>query len=137
MFLFQEMANHTYSLKEVLSFTKENKYSCGECSIGEVYHAYVGREDQPDVYDKRACLIIKDLEDKVLVCKITSKGRNDYFRYKLKSNEDLNFPGPSFVRMDNKPCLIDKKWITMFDGKILNEDKEEILKRINLLKKEK
>lgn len=46
------MANCTYTLKEVLALTKNRRNTYKNLKIFEIYYAYVGRHDQPGVYDK-------------------------------------------------------------------------------------
>lgn len=126
-----EFSKHVYTLQQVLQFAKTNKYDSGECRPFEVYHAYVGRHDQPGVYDKRACLIIDDYGDEVGVYKITSEYRKHYLRYLIKDNSDLNFSGPSYIRLDEDPYVIDKKWITMYDGELKIIDTSSIKSLLN------
>lgn len=127
-----EFSKHIYTFDEVVELTKNNKYCTGKCKMFEVYHAYVGRHDQPDVYDKRACMILEDLGDQVSVYKITDEHRDHPLRYLLTTNSGLNFKGPSYVRLDEDPYVIDKKWITMFDGDIKLIDIIQINKMLKL-----
>lgn len=115
---YNEFSKHVYTLFQVLDAAKKNKYKAGFCPQYSVYHAYVGRHDQPDVYDKRACLILKDAGEKVVVFKITEVPSKNPLRYEIKDHEDLNFEGPSYIRLDEKPYYINKDWITTYDGEL-------------------
>lgn len=64
-----ELSKYVYSLEEVLSLTKANNYKERKYYPFEIYHAYVGRHDQPGVYDKRACMIVNDMGKKFLFIK--------------------------------------------------------------------
>lgn len=126
-----EFSKYIYTLQDVLNFAKDNKYDAQECRPFEVYHAYVGRHDQPGVYDKRACMIVEDLGKEVSVYKITAEHRDHPLRYLIQDNRGLNFKGPSYIRMDEDLYTLDKKWLTMFDGDIKYADTLEIKKLLN------
>ncbi len=129
----KEFSKHIYSKSEVEAFAKTNQYDPGVCSTFEVYHAYIGRHDQPDVYDKRACMVIKDLGKEVSVLKITSKisKQSNVESFKISNNEPLNFNGPSYIRLEKIPYVINKKWITGFDGDISKSDTSILAKIIS------
>lgn len=129
----KEFSKHVYSRQEVETFAKTNKYNPGTCDTFEVYHAYIGRHDQPEVFDKRACGVLDDYGDKVAVCKLTSKVPKQYGveSFKISNNDSLSFNGPSYVRLEKKVYVINKKWIIGFDGDIPKSDRPILAKIIS------
>lgn len=111
-----EFSKHIYTLLEVLDAAKRNQYDCGECETFQIYYAYVGRHDQPDVYDKRPCLILNDFGNKVAVLKLTSKYYASDLKYQIKELDNLSLDGDTYIRLDEKPYTINKDWITMYVG---------------------
>ena len=114
-----EFSKRIYSLFDVLALAKNNNYRCGACSPYQIYYSYVGRHDQPDVYDKRPCLVIEDFGNKVSVLKLTSTNKNTY---KIKAIDDLSLNGDSYIRLDDEPYMVNKDWITMYVGELNETD---------------
>lgn len=131
-----EMAKYEYTLEEVLDYEKNNKNSLRGCNTYEIYYAYIGRYDQPGVYDKRPCVVIEDLGENVLVAKITSKSKNSPRRYLIKNYRGLNIENPSYIKLDEELYTISKKWLILFCGDIKYSDALEIEKLIGVKKYE-
>lgn len=126
---YKEFAKYTYTKEEVENLTKSNKYNLGNCDAFSVYHAYVGRHDQPGVYDKRPCVVLEDLGEKVKVFKLSSKNnrvKNIIF-YEIKHYGNLNLKDTSYVRVEKDAYIINKKWITLYDGNLSAEDSSNII----------
>lgn len=124
---YSEFSKHIYSLLDVLDFAKNNNYDCGECKPHEIYYAYVGRDDQDNTFDKGPCLIAEDFGNKALVYKITSKDNKSPYRYRIKNIDDLSLNGNNYIRLDDKPYLINKDWITMFVGELTEDDMRNVI----------
>lgn len=119
--ILQEMPKYTYTIEEVMQNTKNHSINYN-LDIYEVYYAYIGRRDQPGVYDKRPCIIYRDLGEEVQVFKITSKGKDNPYRYKILDCVNAGLKDPSYISLDNNMYAINKAWITPYVGCLSNED---------------
>lgn len=128
---YSEFSKHVYSLLDVLDFAKNNSYDCDECKPFEIYYAYVGRSDQDNIFDKRPCLVIEDFGNKVSVYKMTSVPNTSEYRYKIKDISHLSLNNDSYVKLDDKPYLINKDWITMYVGQLSKKDAVAIANLLN------
>lgn len=125
----EEMANYTCALEEVLALTKNRRNAYKNLKTFEIYYAYVGRHDQPGIYDKRPCVIAEDLGEEIRVYKLTSKeSPKQKLRYKIKDTTYANVKNNSYIRLEDKPYQIKKTWVTSYIGVLSSEDLQEVLK---------